>query len=88
MISKEYIITDPDGIHARPAANLIKIGRKFQSTIQIKKDKDPIELNSMIGLMTLGAKGGDSIMLTIEGEDELEAAQAIEDFFQNELSKP
>lgn len=87
MIAKKYTIKDPNGIHARPAAALVKLCRNYQSEINIQKDKVPVSLNSVIGLMTMGAKTGDTVKLTIDGMDELAAAEAIDQFFKEELSK-
>ncbi|UBM58011.1 HPr family phosphocarrier protein [Marinilongibacter aquaticus] len=86
MIAKEYTLTEPNGMHARPAAALIKIARKYTSLICIAKDNRPVKLNSMLNLMTLGAKQGDILHVTIEGEDEEQASQEIETFFKTTFS--
>lgn len=85
MISKTYIITAAEGIHARPATALIRLVKKFKSSILLRKGEKSIPLNSMLNILTFGARGGDSIMIEIAGEDELEAAQAIDQFFIEEL---
>ena len=85
MISKDYVITAPEGIHARPATTLIRITKKFKSVISLKKDDKVIRLNSMLNILSMGAKGGDSISILIEGEDEAAAAEAIDDFFTEQL---
>jgi len=87
MISKEYIITVADGIHARPATALVRLARMHKSVIRIQKGEHSILLNSMLNILTMGAKGGDTITVTIEGDDEAEAAIAIEHFFKHELLK-
>ncbi len=87
MISKNYRITAAEGIHARPATTLIRIAKKYKSVVSIKKGENSVRLNSMINILTIGAKGGDTITVTVEGEDETDAAQAIDNFFQEELKK-
>jgi phosphocarrier protein HPr len=87
MISKNYRITAAEGIHARPATTLIRITKKYKSVVSIKKGENSVQLNSMLNILTLGAKGGDTITVTIEGEDETDAAQAIDNFFKEELKK-
>jgi len=87
MISKNYIIAAVEGIHARPATTLIRIAKKYKSFVSIKKGDHSVRLNSMFNILTLGAKGGDTITITVEGEDEADAAQAIENFFKEELKK-
>jgi phosphocarrier protein len=85
MISKSYSITAPEGIHARPATTLIRLTKKFKSVISLKKDGNLVRLNSMLNILAIGAKGGESITVVIEGEDEAEAAAAIDTFFAEEL---
>jgi phosphocarrier protein len=87
MISKDYIITSAEGIHARPATALIRLAKKYKSVVSLKKGENSIRLNSMLNILTFGAKGGDTITVIIEGEDEADAAQAIDDFFTAELKK-
>lgn len=85
MISKDYLITATEGLHARPAANLVKLAKKFTSATSLKKGDKTIRLNSVINILTLGMKGGDTIIIIIEGEDEAAAAAAIDQFFLEEL---
>lgn len=87
MISKNYRITAAEGIHARPATTLIRIAKKYKSAVSIKKGENSVRLNSMLNILTLGAKGGDTITVVVEGEDEIDAAQAIDNFFEEELKK-
>jgi phosphocarrier protein HPr len=85
MISKDYTIASREGIHARPATALIRLTKKYKSVVSVRKGENVIRLNSMLNLLTLGAKGGDIITVLIEGDDEAEAAQAIDNFFTTEL---
>lgn len=73
-----YIIQDPAGIHARPAGILVKQANTFKSTIRITKADKVGDLKRIFSVMALGAKQGDTITLHIEGEDEEQAASAIE----------
>jgi phosphocarrier protein HPr len=83
MITKDYIIRAPEGIHARPAAALVKLTRQFKAVIQLQKGEKRVALNSLLNLLSVGAKGGDTISLFIEGEDEGVAAEAMERFFND-----
>jgi phosphocarrier protein len=85
MISKKYVVTAEEGIHARPATNLIRLAKKYKSVVSLKKDEKQVLLNSMLNILTIGAKGGDTITIIVEGEDEADAAQAIDIFFSEEL---
>jgi phosphocarrier protein HPr len=81
MITKDYTIMAPEGIHARPAAALVKLTRQFNAVVELQFKEKVVLLNSLLNLLSLGAKGGDTITLRIEGEDEVPAARALDQFF-------
>jgi phosphocarrier protein HPr len=85
MITNDYIITAPQGMHARPATNLIRLGKNFKSTISLKKGDKTIRMNSVLNILSLTIKGGETISVIIEGEDEAVAAEAIDQFFTEQL---
>ena len=76
----EYVITDPEGIHARPAGLLVKEAKQHES--KIDKSADATRMMSVMGL---GAKCGDTLTVTVEGADEDAAAEAMQAFFQANL---
>lgn len=80
-----YVITDPAGIHARPAGLLVKEAAKFSSAIYIAKDSKKGDLKRIFGVMALGVKKGETVTITCEGADEEAAAAAISDFLKNNL---
>ena len=81
MIRKDYIILAPEGIHARPAAALVKLARGFKAAVYLIKGEKTVQLNSLLNLLSMGAKGGDTITVSIEGEEEEMAAEALDRFF-------
>ena len=81
----KYTITDPEGIHARPAGLLVKAVKEFTSDIKIAKDGKAMSCKAIFGVMGLGAKQGDEVTLTFEGEDEEAAYDAISKFMQENL---
>ncbi|MDO3642373.1 HPr family phosphocarrier protein [Mucilaginibacter sp. L3T2-6] len=85
MITNNYTILAPQGIHARPATMLIKLAKGFKSAISIKKDGKTVKLNSMLGLLSLNIKGGETVAVMIEGEDQVEAERAVNQFFNDYL---
>ena len=85
MITKNYTILSPEGIHARPATALIRLTKKFKSAVSLQKGDTVIRLNSMLNILALGAKNGEIIAVIVEGEDEADAAAAIDGFFTEEL---
>lgn len=85
MISKDYIITAPLGLHARPATSLIRLAKNYKSAISLKKGEKTIRLNSMLNILSLNVKGGETVSIFIEGEDEQAASANIDQFFITEL---
>ena len=81
----EYVITDPVGIHARPAGLLVKEAAKFASSIKIAGPKKEVDAKRIMGVMSLGVKCGDTVKITIEGEDEETAAAAMQAFLESNL---
>lgn len=87
IIMKEfiYVIADPQGIHARPAGALIKECAKFASKITISKGEKSGDAKRIFAVMGLGAKAGEEIKITAEGEDEAAAVEALEAFLKANL---
>ena len=82
MIEQEVTISNRSGLHTRPAATLVKVASRFKSEFFIVKDGFVINGKSIIGVMTLAAEQGSTLVLRFEGEDEQEASSAIIDLFQ------
>ena len=85
MITKDYIILAPQGMHARPATVLIKIIKKFKSVVSLKKDEKLVRLNSVLNILSMTAKSGETLTIVIDGEDETDAAATLETFFTEQL---
>jgi phosphocarrier protein HPr len=85
MITNDYIILAPQGIHARPATTLIRLVKNFKSAVSLKRGDKTVRLNSMLNILSLTIKGGETITVIVEGEDEAEAANTIGLFFTEQL---
>lgn len=81
----KYVITDPEGIHARPAGILVKQAAGYQSTVKITKGEKSADAKRIFGVMGLGVKTGEEITITVEGADEDTAAADLETFFKENL---
>lgn len=77
MIREVIEIKNESGLHARPAAHLVKVAGQYQSEIKILKDGLEVNGKSIMGVMMLAAEPGSEIEFVIEGEDEKEAFDAI-----------
>lgn len=76
------VLKDKAGLHARPAANFVQTAARFESLITIATEAGKeADAKSILGVMGLGARQGDIVTITIEGDDEDEAAAALEAFF-------
>ncbi|MHA4809138.1 HPr family phosphocarrier protein [Flavitalea flava] len=81
MITKDYTIMAPEGLHARPATTLVRLAKKFNSMISLQKAGQEVRLNSRLNILSLSLQYGELISVTFEGEDELNAAFAFDAFF-------
>ena len=72
-----YTITDPLGIHARPAGAIAAEAKKFSAEITIAKGDKTADGRRLFALMGLSAKAGDTLTVTCVGEDENAAADAL-----------
>ena len=86
MKTFSYTIKDEVGIHARPAGNLAKLAKGFESTkVVIEKGGKSVDVTKLMMLMGLGVKCGDTVNFTVEGPDEDAAAEAVLEFMTNNL---
>ena len=77
MVSQTVTVTNPTGLHARPAAMFVKEAQKYQSALTLEKDGKTANGRSMIAVMSLGAGAGSTVTLSLVGEDEHEAMKAL-----------
>ena len=80
-----YVITDREGIHARPAGLLVKAANRYASSITLAKGDKTGDAKRIFAVMGLAAKKGETLTVTVEGSDEAEAAAAIESFLKENL---
>ena len=77
----DYTIQEAVGIHARPAGLLVKEVKKYKSTVTVIKGDKSSNALKLMALMGMGVKCGDTVTVTVEGEDEDTAAPALERAF-------
>ena len=82
----QYVITDPVGIHARPAGLLVKAAKALDSTVTVEKvGGKSSAATKLMAVMGLGVKGGDTVTVTVEGGNEEASLQAMEQFCRENL---
>ena len=77
MITRDVTIVNPLGLHARPAAQLVKLATSFVCSIEIEKDGMSINAKSIMGVMMLAAECGSVIRLKATGADAEAAVEAL-----------
>lgn len=84
LIKKKIKIANPQGLHARPASNFVKLANRFQAEVTVKKSGETVNGKSIMSLMTLAANHGTVLELEIEGPDAEEAMKCLEAFLLKE----
>lgn len=77
MIEQETRIVNPLGLHARPAAQLVKLASGFTAEIELVKDGMAVNGKSIMGVMMLAAESGSSLTVRASGSDESQAVEAL-----------
>src|SRR5881409_2686571 len=77
-ITKELVVTNKLGIHARPAAMFVKTANRFNCEIFVEKDGERVNGKSIMGLMMLAAGPGSKLLLTADGPDAARALAELE----------
>ncbi len=77
MIEREATIVNRDGLHARPAARIVRLASSFSSEVELAKDGVGVNGKSIMGVMMLAAECGSSITIRADGPDAAEAVEAL-----------
>jgi phosphocarrier protein HPr len=77
MIERRVTVVNAHGIHARPAAEIVKTAARFTSDIKLEKDGLEVNGKSIMGVMMLAAECGSEVIIRIDGADAEAAADAI-----------
>ena len=84
MITRKITIGIPAGLEARPVAMLVQVASQYDSTIYIEDGSRKVNAKSIMGMMALGMGAGESVQVTVNGEDEVKAMEAIEKDLKSE----
>ncbi len=80
MYEKEVLVSNPTGLHARPASLLVTLAGKYKSKISIVHNGKTVNPRSILSIMGAGIRSGAAISINAEGEDEQEAVDALYKF--------
>lgn len=79
MVEETIKITNPTGLHARPAALFVQTAGKFTSNVWIKSGTKRVNAKSIMGLISLAVSQGSEVLIGAEGEDEEVAVKELID---------
>ena len=82
MISKKVTVTNPVGLHARPATFFIKKANEYRSSVWIENDSRRVNAKSLLGILSLGIVSGTEISLVADGPDEDDAIRGLEELLK------
>ena len=88
MIEREATIVNQDGLHARPAAKIVRLASNFTSDIELFKDGLAVNGKSIMGVMMLAAECGSSIVIRAEGPDAEQAVSALSQLVSEGFGEP
>lgn len=86
MTSNDVILQDEAGLHARPAAQFVKLANSFSSTIIVQAGEKTADAKSILKVLQLGARQGATITIRAEGADEAEAVAALSALVRGEAA--
>ena len=87
MITTRITITNKAGLHARAAARLVSTASNYNSRVELGNSEKMVDGKSILSIMLLAACQGSELDLTIDGEDEQEALQAILELVENRFGE-
>jgi phosphocarrier protein HPr len=87
MPERTVLIENKNGLHARPAAEIVKLAAKFNSEITIVKDDLDVNGKSIMGVMMLAAEHGSDITFRAEGPDAQQALDALATLVSNKFGE-
>src|SRR5688572_20799426 len=86
-VTKELVVSNKLGIHARPAALFVKTANRFTCDIFVEKDGETVNGKSIMGLMMLAAGPGSKLMISAQGGDAARAVVEIEELMKRKFDE-
>lgn len=85
VVQKTVVVSNPEGIHARPAELFSRLALQFDSDIEVIREDLRVDAKSILHMLTLGAAQGTSLILEARGADAQEAIEALERLVDSEF---
>jgi len=87
LMTKEFLVSNKLGIHARPAAMFVKVANRFACEIFVEKDGEKVNGKSIMGLMMLAAGPGSKLKVHAEGNDASQALVELETLLKRKFDE-
>ena len=87
MFSKEVVVQNQVGLHARPATFFIQKANEFKSSIWVEKEERKVNAKSLLGVLSLGITKGTAINIIADGLDEEEAVTTLVNLISSNFSE-
>lgn len=87
MVSKEVVVQNQVGLHARPATFFIQKANEFKSSIWVEKEERKVNAKSLLGVLSLGITKGTAINIIADGADEQEAVSTLIDLISSNFAE-
>jgi len=87
MVSKEVVVNNQVGLHARPATFFIQKANEFKSSIWVEKEERRVNAKSLLGVLSLGIVKGTSVTLIAEGVDESAAVATLAELVESNFAE-
>lgn len=87
MVERTVTIVNRQGLHARPAAEIVKLTSKFEAEVTLVRDDLEVNGKSIMGVMMLAAEQGASLQLRAEGPDAEQALDALSTLIANKFGE-
>jgi len=87
QLTKELVVQNKMGIHARPAAMIVRITNRYKSDVFVEKDSEQVNGKSIMGLMMLAAAKGSKVKFLANGPDAAQILDELEDLFARKFDE-
>jgi phosphocarrier protein HPr len=85
---RNVVVTNPQGLHVRPADLFVKLARRYDARIEVIKDSERVDGKSILAMLTLAAVENTELVIEATGEDAEQAVAALADLFARNFAEP
>ena len=87
MASRTVVVTNPQGLHARPADLFVKLATRFASKVELVKGHERVDGKSILAILTLAAVAGTPLSIEVDGPDAEQALDALAKLIEHNFAE-